>query len=182
MTTQNTKEKLRTNLKKMRTQLGERRKQEASEALLCTLSNKLALYQNVLSFASFNHEIDTTLLNLYLASTNRLLLPKVGSKGLEVYKVQDPESQTEMSTLGTLEPNPKLCQKIDFEEICAVIVPGLAFDRKRHRLGYGKGHYDRLLASMPKRIPTFGVGFKEQFFNKLPTLKTDVSLTKLYLF
>jgi 5-formyltetrahydrofolate cyclo-ligase len=54
------------------------------------------------------------------------------------------------------------------------IVPLLAFDRRGHRLGYGKGYYDRLLATSP--ITTIGVGFAAQEIDALPAESHDITL------
>jgi 5-formyltetrahydrofolate cyclo-ligase len=54
------------------------------------------------------------------------------------------------------------------------IVPLLAFDRRGHRLGYGKGYYDRLLAASP--TIAVGVGFAAQEVGALPATERDVSL------
>jgi 5-formyltetrahydrofolate cyclo-ligase len=54
------------------------------------------------------------------------------------------------------------------------IVPLLAFDRRGHRLGYGKGYYDRLLAASP--TIAVGVGFAAQEVGALPATDRDVSL------
>lgn len=65
-------------------------------------------------------------------------------------------------------------------EASIVLVPGLAFDSRCHRLGYGKGWYDRLLAQL--EIPAFGIGFSEQKMEILPTQPHDIPLSGLYLF
>ena len=60
-----------------------------------------------------------------------------------------------------------------------IIVPILAFDKDRYRLGYGKGFYDRYLNKYLKRfknILTVGVAFSFQKNHKLPTNNTDVKL------
>ena len=56
-----------------------------------------------------------------------------------------------------------------------IIVPLLAFDRFKNRLGYGKGYYDRFLGKN-KNILTIGIAFSFQKFNKIKTSKYDVKL------
>ena len=40
----------------------------------------------------------------------------------------------------------------------ALLVPLAAFDRDRHRLGYGKGHFDRAIAALSDMHPVVAVG------------------------
>lgn len=147
----------------------------------------LALWENLqgrgsfLSFCSFQSEIDTSLLNAALASQGRLFLPRVEGDSLIAYQVTDPEKQLIRSSLGVLEPNPALCSPISFSQLESILVPGLGFDRKFFRLGYGKGHYDRLLASID--LPSIGIGFKEQLIEEgLPNDPWDVPVQELRLF
>jgi len=55
-----------------------------------------------------------------------------------------------------------------------VLVPGLAFAGDGHRLGYGRGFYDGVLAALPPGVPTLGVGFAFQRCALLPTRPGDV--------
>ena len=60
-----------------------------------------------------------------------------------------------------------------------MLVPILAFDADKYRLGYGKGYYDRYLQKYKKKfrnILTVGVAFSFQKYHKLPTNKNDVKL------
>ena len=60
-----------------------------------------------------------------------------------------------------------------------MLVPLLAFDNQKNRLGYGKGYYDRYLNKYLKKnknILTIGVAFSFQKHNKLPTSNNDVKL------
>jgi 5-formyltetrahydrofolate cyclo-ligase len=87
------------------------------------------------------------------------------------------------STMGILEPDPTLAPALDMQEashICALI-PGLAFDKQHHRLGYGKGHFDQLLANTSCK--TIGIGFKEQLLEEmLPVESHDQKLDDVMLF
>jgi 5-formyltetrahydrofolate cyclo-ligase len=49
-----------------------------------------------------------------------------------------------------------------------LLVPGLAFAADGHRLGYGKGFYDAVLAQLPKQVLTLGVGFGLQRLETIP--------------
>ncbi len=72
-----------------------------------------------------------------------------------------------------------------FEEPCAdlpfveadgldvIVVPGLAFDPRGYRLGYGAGYYDRSLPAWP-RACTVGVAFEHQILMEIPNTEHDV--------
>jgi 5-formyltetrahydrofolate cyclo-ligase len=60
-----------------------------------------------------------------------------------------------------------------------IIAPLLAFDKKKNRLGYGKGFYDRYLNRYLKKfdnIITIGIAFSFQKYHKLPVKNNDVKL------
>jgi 5-formyltetrahydrofolate cyclo-ligase len=57
-----------------------------------------------------------------------------------------------------------------------LLVPGRAFDRHGHRLGRGKGHYDRLLERLPASTHTLGIFFACQELPELPTENHDIPL------
>ena len=56
-----------------------------------------------------------------------------------------------------------------------IIVPLLAYDKFKNRLGYGKGYYDKFLRKN-KNILTIGLAFSFQKFNKIKASKFDVKL------
>ena len=49
-----------------------------------------------------------------------------------------------------------------------VVVPGIAFDRSGHRLGHGRGYFDRFLSTLPDKVPTIGLCFDFQRVAALP--------------
>tara|TARA_Y200000002_G_C22685193_1_gene665689 strand:- start:2946 stop:3509 length:564 start_codon:yes stop_codon:yes gene_type:complete len=64
-----------------------------------------------------------------------------------------------------------------------VLVPLLAFDCRRNRLGYGKGFYDRYLhkvKKLNKKIETIGVAFSFQRYKKIPTSNFDFKLNNIF--
>jgi 5-formyltetrahydrofolate cyclo-ligase len=176
-----TKSLLRLALKKMRAALPSSRRQEASHSLCTHLLPSLSQCRWVLSFASFDDEIDTTPLNLLLAHTGRLLLPKLCGDRLHIFQVTDLGTQLIRHSLGFYEPDPKRCVERENTYFETILVPALGFDADQHRLGYGKGCYDRFLKEVP-HASTIGIGFKEQFIDHLPTDPTDIPLKKVSLF
>ncbi|MDD5336951.1 MAG: 5-formyltetrahydrofolate cyclo-ligase [Candidatus ainarchaeum sp.] len=58
-----------------------------------------------------------------------------------------------------------------------LIVPGLAFDLEKHRLGFGKGGYDRYLSD--SSAVSIGLCYKWQVLDKLPREKHDVQMDKI---
>ena len=60
-----------------------------------------------------------------------------------------------------------------------LLVPGLAFDPRGFRLGYGGGFYDALLEPLPADVVTLGVGFTLQQTQRLPISPHDLPVQGL---
>lgn len=173
----NDKKRLRRHFKTLRASLTSRRRQEASEKALAFIKQ---LPQGlVLSYASFQDELDTRPINAWLASQGRLVLPKVQGENLALFQVFDPSRQLEPGAFGISEP--KHCSKVSAQDVAFTLVPGLAFDASYQRLGNGGGYYDRFL---PKQSGiSCGFGFREQLYcQTLPVLPSDIALNRLLLF
>jgi 5-formyltetrahydrofolate cyclo-ligase len=176
------KQQARSYLLQKRINLSLERKKEAvkmAEKCLISLANTASL---VLSYASFNDELNVWPLNHALAEQDKLVLPKIDQQYLRLFKVSRLDHLIPHSW-GILEPDSQLCKEIEWKDISLALIPGLGFDMQtKHRLGYGKGYYDRLLKRFPSQIAVYGVGFKEQEISDLPFSQHDVALLNHYLF
>lgn len=56
-------------------------------------------------------------------------------------------SQLRKGSYGIFEPDSDKCEELISTDNALCVVPGLAFDRKGFRIGFGKGYYDRYLSS-----------------------------------
>ena len=73
----------------------------------------------------------------------RVVLPVCGDDGYMEFCPWSPGDRLVANRFGIGEPT---TDAVPIESIHAVIVPGVAFDRKGNRLGHGVGFYDRFLA------------------------------------
>ena len=177
------KKRLRTVWKNKRKALSSDRKQEAPLKAISELTGIFEKHRYVLSYASFIDEFSTLHLNQRLAEKGKLLLPKVTENHLKIFLVDNIANQLKLNSWGILEPIPEICQEMHVADISFVLVPGLTFDASRHRLGYGKGYYDRFLKTLAPSSLVCGLGFKEQLTsNLLPSTTTDIPLQSLLLF
>ena len=62
-----------------------------------------------------------------------------------------------------------------------MLVPLLAFDKNKNRLGYGGGFYDRTISNLEnkKSFETIGIAFNEQEIESLPSMNFDKTLNKI---
>lgn len=63
---------------------------------------------------------------------------------------------------------PVFARYIDPEDLDLLLIPGLAFDRQGHRLGYGGGYYDRFFHRLSEKAVKIGVTFELQVFDEIP--------------
>lgn len=175
------KESLRREFSLLRDRLSKERQKEASLALTSFLMKKLLPFGHIASFASKGSEINLWDLNVHLCSEGRLVLPKREDFHLTLFYVKDIERDLKLGAFGIMEPDPALCKKAETDAIDALLVPGLVFDKKNHRLGYGKGLYDKLLVSLEEHLK-IGVCFKEQLIDLLPKEDHDEPVDIIYSF
>jgi 5-formyltetrahydrofolate cyclo-ligase len=62
-------------------------------------------------------------------------------------------------------------------DMAALVVPGIVFDRDRYRVGQGEGRYDRYIAGLDQKVPTWGIGFREQLVESVPVEPHDERLS-----
>ena len=99
----------------------------------------------------------------------RLVVPVVSAEGLLLAPLE-PRTALYPGPFGILEPRD--FKPVPEDSVTLYFLPGVAFDRKGGRLGYGKGYYDRLLSQCPS--PKFGVSFDEQIVASVPLVETDI--------
>jgi 5-formyltetrahydrofolate cyclo-ligase len=115
-----------------------------------------AAQYNVLSLAEFSqaecvalyapahNETDTAmLLNSAFESGKRVLYPAVCGQKM-VFRLLERVESLQKGAFGILEPCPASTEH-GVDEVDLIVVPGVAFDLTGHRIGYGKGFYDRFL-------------------------------------
>ncbi|MEW6713743.1 MAG: 5-formyltetrahydrofolate cyclo-ligase [Nitrospirota bacterium] len=139
--------------------------------------------KTILFYASFRSEVDTLkAIQNTLKLKKRVALPVVDTehKQLKLYEVHD---ISELSTgyMGIPEPVPSRTRSMGLNEIDIEIIPGIGFDLKGNRLGYGAGYYDKLLSHKSKRlsktkgrITTIALAFEEQIAEKIPSEPHDI--------
>jgi 5-formyltetrahydrofolate cyclo-ligase len=86
-------------------------------------------------------------------------------------------SQKKMSPgpYGIPEPTKK-CRIKSMQDLGAIIVPGIAFDKAGNRIGFGKGYFDEFLGKLNKNILKIGLAFSFQMLDKIPVTKNDVKM------
>ena len=97
------------------------------------------------TYLSMGHEFSTaSLIQAALQDGKRVCVPRTYPQGRMEFVEYDPDI-LEKTRFGLLEPNEK-GQLVDKAEIDLIHVPGLVFQSKGYRIGYGGGYYDRYLA------------------------------------
>ena len=101
----------------------------------------------------------------------KTLLPVIKNKNemsFVEWRYHDP---LKVNKFGMLDP----CLQVKSLIPDVMLVPLLAFDSLKNRLGYGKGFYDKFLRNK-KKIATIGIAFSFQKYDKLPVTNLDTKL------
>ena len=125
--------------------------------------------------SSKENEVDTrALIGTCLAHGKRVAVPVVmsGTKTL-AHALIDGLDQLVVGPWGLAQPDPAAATWLPAEaRIDLVVVPGLAFDRRGHRIGWGGGYYDRFLAQV--QAVKIGLCYDELVLDCIPGEPHDV--------
>jgi 5-formyltetrahydrofolate cyclo-ligase len=101
-------------------------------------------------------------------------IPETRALALHAYRAGDELIESGFVVKEPLESAPALAP----ETVDLVLVPGLGFDARGHRLGYGQGYYDRLLPLLP-HATRVGVCFELSLLVEVPSTALDVPVDLL---
>ena len=125
--------------------------------------------QHILCYWSLPDELPThETVNKWLADGKSIYLPRVLGDDLEIVPYHGAQSLDDNNKFHIGEP---VGDPVDPSCLDLIIVPAVALDGKRNRLGRGKGFYDRLLGSTS--CPTIGVVCDFQLVDEVPVEPHD---------
>ena len=123
--------------------------------------------ETIYGYLPYNQEVRTVpMLERALKDGKRVAVPKVYGDDMKFIYITD-FSQVEKGYAGI--PEPIADEPVANDSTALVLMPGLAFDKDGHRIGYGGGFYDRFLAAEPNH-PTLALCYD---FQMLPVLETE---------
>ena len=135
------------------------------------LESKIALL-----YLSKDREIPSgNIIQRALEMNKIVVLPLIGKDRPKValYKIDVPEKDIVQDAEGRSTPNIERCKKVPIDCIDIAVVPGLAFDEKGGRIGYGDGYYDHLIPRLPITTRKVAVAIEEQVVPLVPMESND---------
>ncbi len=135
--------------------------------------------KNIMFYVSANSESDTQeIIKELLNNKEKTIVVPYTIKGdfkLYISELKD-FNELEPKTFEILEPKEPYTREFNTDKLDLVIVPGIAFDKKGHRIGYGYGYYDRFLKTIRKDAVKIGLAFDFQLIEKIPEEEHDVPM------
>lgn len=133
----------------------------------------------VASYSPIHHEIDPIALNDALRSRgHKIALPVIIGKGKPlIFRLYSPDDSLLANPMGVFEPT-SMAERTTPD---VLLIPLLAFDRRRNRLGYGGGYYDRTIKRLRAHKPllTVGIAYACQEVSEIPVGSNDVPLDRV---
>ncbi len=104
----------------------------------------------------------------------KVIVPKVFGEDLRFFEIRSLTEDLSRGTFGVLEPIESRCEEVPASAADLCLIPGVVFDERGNRIGYGKGYYDRFLRRLPATVPTLGLAYDFQVLREIPFGATDV--------
>lgn len=130
-------------------------------------------FKHIGIYISMSHEVETRkMIDWCIANDKHVYVPKVLKEGMIFVEIRS-INECIANRIGILEPiASEACTNIEL-----MLVPMLAYNERKHRLGYGKAYYDCYLS----KYACFKVGlcYSANFENELIESCSDVQLDKI---
>ncbi|SDT87066.1 5-formyltetrahydrofolate cyclo-ligase [Desulfobacula phenolica] len=150
-------------------------KEELSEKYK-TIEAKLFEFANFMEahlaflYTPVSNEIPTErIIKKALQIEKGLVLPVFtdAKNAINLYKISDYDKDLITSANDILEPNIEKCKKISLEAVDIAIIPGLAFDDKGGRIGFGNNFYSKLITKLPETCRKVSLAYEEQIVDQI---------------
>jgi len=168
---------LRSHYKKKRLSLTKQEVDHLSQRV-CKQLDKLSIwrlkhYHIFISISKYN-ELDTSsIINKLKSEKKIIIVPKISNNELVHIAIND-QTEFSINEYGIKEPNNG--NHFIIENLDLIFIPLLAYDLEGHRVGYGKGYYDRFLKLTNKSSLKIGLSFFDPI-NKIQDIDdNDVKL------
>ena len=117
---------------------------------------KFKYYHIFISISKYN-ELDTSsIINKLKSEQKIIIVPKISNNELFHFAIND-ETEFSLNEYGIKEPNDG--NHFIIEKLDIIFIPLLAFDLEGHRVGYGKGYYDKFLKLTTSSTLKIGLSF-----------------------
>lgn len=169
-----TKSELRKKFIKLREEQPSFKKYKKDKKILQRLARfkPFSLAKDFFTYINHQGEVATDILIKKYFGKKRIVVPKVDGKKICLYELHNPH-EFKNGKFGIREP--KFCMlKKDFKKIDVALIPGVAFDKTGHRIGFGSGYFDRFLKKI--HCTTIGLAYELQIVEKVPVDKYDVAV------
>lgn len=169
------RERLRARLGEIDPATAEAAAERVAESVLAL--PEIARAERILTCLSFGTEIDTWhLVDRLLAEGRTLFVPRADPRDGRLH-VHPYPCRLHTLPFGLRQPprgTPEVAESAIDDTVQAVLVLGLAFDRRGFRLGHGSGYFDRFLARRP--FSAIGLAYAAQLLDELPDEPHDVPM------
>ncbi len=164
----NRKTEIRTEVKQRRAKADPTNLHEASLRIMerFTELSEYADTKVLLAYVDAKREVETRLLmHQAWKDGKKVAAPRVDGNGIMYYYYIENLEDLEPGSFGIMEPK-QTCALCETEE-GLLLMPGVAFDIRCHRVGYGGGYYDRYLEKHPGLVH-IALAFEFQVFDEVP--------------
>lgn len=129
----------------------------------------------VMLYCSLPDEVSTRLI-IKESSAKTIVLPRVTGPGTMELRLYTGTQSLEEGAFHIMEPTGPIFTK--YQDIELAIIPGMAFDAQGHRMGRGRGYYDRFLPLLTNAYK-IGICFPFQHVENVPTEPTDINMDEV---
>lgn len=144
-------------------------------AYVCALP-AFCVSPTIMVYMALPQEVQTmSIITQARQSQKRIAAPVTRGQDLVALELSEAPMQLRRGRFGILEP----CgtqRVIHPQEIGFIAVPGIAFDARGGRLGFGKGYYDRFLRQLPATTYRCGLAFGIQVVSCVPQASHDICM------
>ncbi|WP_326911405.1 5-formyltetrahydrofolate cyclo-ligase [Sedimentibacter sp. MB31-C6] len=175
------KRELRKKILNIRNNMNKEDVVEKSKIIMQKIINTEAYKKSntIFIYMDFKNEVITSfLINQMISENKSVMIPYTDVENINIIPVEihNLEQDLKRCSFGYLEPKKELITPVDLKIIDLIIVPGVVFDRKLNRIGFGKGYYDRILSKKRSDTKAIAIAYEFQVLNEIPHEEHDIKM------